>query len=498
MLFQLSRRFIVKSWTRSISTKVVGSAQEAVKDIPSNITLLSGGFGLSGVAESLIDALLERNEVRNITAVSNNAGLDGQGLSKLLESGQIVKMVSSYIGSNKTFERMYLQGEIDLELTPQGTMVEKVRAGAAGIPAFYTATGVGTWLEEGKLPVRYDSKGNVVKTNAKKETREFNGKKFLMEESIFGDVAFVKAYKADTLGNCWFKGTSNNFNGAFGRNAKITIVEAEHIVQPGEIPPENVHLPSVYVNKIIQSHAPKDIEILKLRDDSKSLVDLEKNATESQLKRIRIVKRASREFGLNTVANLGIGMPNLSVDYVDPSLNVLLQSENGILGMGPNPKKGEEDPDLINSGKETVTLIKGAAVFGSDESFGMIRGGKIGLTMLGGLQVAKNGDLANWGLPGRVKGMGGAMDLVSNPKETRVVVLMEHVDKKGRPKILNECKFPLTGTKCVSRIITDLAVFDVIDNDHLRLIEIAENTTVEEIKEKTEANFEVADSLGKF
>ena len=169
--------------------------------------------------------------------------------------------------------------------------------------------------------------------------------------------------------------------------------------------------------------------------------------------------------------------------------------ENGILGLGPYPKKGQEDPDLINAGKETVTLNPGAAVFGSEESFGMIRSGKINLTMLGAMQVNMYGDLANWFLPGKVKGMGGAMDLVSQPHRTKVVVTMEHVDKKGRPKIVKDCAFPLTGFRCVSRIITELAVFDVDHDKGLILIEKSKDTTVEEIKSKTGAPFEVASNL---
>lgn len=479
------------------SSKVVSTTDEALAGINSNITLLSGGFGLSGVPDTLINALKDKSEIKNITAVSNNAGLDGRGLSQLLVTGQITKMISSYIGGNRTFEKLYLTGQIDLELTPQGNLAERVRAGAAGIPAFYSSAGVGTWLEEGKLPVRYDETGTkVLKATEPREVREFGGRKFLLENAIFGDVALVKAYKADTLGNCWFRGAARNFNLTFGRNAKLTIVEAEHIVEPGEIPPEDVHLPSIYVHRVIKLTTPKEIEIFKWSEDNDAALEsLEgEPQNEAELKRQKIVKRAAQEFEDGLFANLGIGMPTLAPNFIPPGINVTLQSENGILGLGPYPKKGEEDADMINAGKETVTLAPGASLFGSEESFAMIRGGKINLAVLGGLQVSAKGDLANWGLPGRVKGMGGAMDLVSNPQATRVVVVMEHVDKKGRPKILDECVFPLTGKRCVSRVITDLAVFDIVD-EKLVLIEYDPASSVEEIREKTQAQFTVSEKL---
>ncbi|KAG2732200.1 hypothetical protein G9P44_004617 [Scheffersomyces stipitis] len=490
----VSYEVVVVRHLATARSKVVQTTDEALEGIESNITLLSGGFGLSGVPDTIINALKEKSHIQNITAVSNNAGLDGRGLSQLLVTGQITKMISSYIGGNRTFEKMYLTGKIDLELTPQGNLAERVRAGAAGIPAFYSPTGVGTWLEEGKLPVRYDETGTkVLKSSVPREVREFNGKKYLLEPAIVGDVAFVKAYKADTLGNCWFRGASRNFNSVMGRNAKLTIVEAENIVEPGEITPEDVHLPSIYVDRVIQSSTPKEIEIHKFSEEQ-TTENASSEVSEAELKRQKIVKRAAQEFQDGSFANLGIGMPTLAPNFLPDTINVTLQSENGILGLGPYPKKGEEDPDMINAGKETVTLAPGASLFGSEESFGMIRGGKIDLTILGGLQVSAKGDLANWGLPGRVKGMGGAMDLVSNPKATRVVVVMEHVDKKGRAKILNECKFPLTGKECVSRIITDLAVFDVVDGK-LVLIEIDPSSSVEEVKSKTEAEFEVSPNL---
>lgn len=209
--------------------------------------------------------------------------------------------------------------------------------------------------------------------------------------------------------------------------------------------------------------------------------------------RLRIVKRAVLEIKDGMNVNLGIGMPTLIANEIPSSYNVLLQSENGLLGIGPYPLEGTEDPDLINAGKETVTAVSGAAFFDSAESFAMIRGGHIDLAILGGMEVAENGDLANWMIPGKmVKGMGGAMDLVNGAK--RVVVIMEHVNKYGESKIKKECTLPLTGKGVVNSLITDFAVFEFTPSGMV-LTEIAEGMTVEEIKERTEASYTVSPDL---
>ena len=220
-------------------SKLYPSAAEALADVVKDGQMIAvGGLGLCGIPEALIAALRDSG-VKNLTCISNNAGVDGFGLGQLLETRQISKMIASYVGENKEFERQYLAGELELEFTPQGTLAEKLRAGGAGIPAFFTQTGVGTIVAEGK------------------DVREFDGRKYVMERSLVPDVSLVKAWMADRSGNLVFRRTARNFNPNVAMAGKITIVEAEVIVAKGEIDPDAIHLPGIYVHRIVQNATPE-------------------------------------------------------------------------------------------------------------------------------------------------------------------------------------------------------------------------------------------------
>lgn len=399
-------------------------------------------------------------------------------------------MISSYVGANKEFARQYLEGELEVEFIPQGTFAEKIRAGGAGIPAFYTPTGANSYVEEGNFPIKYSKDGVPLIRSSPRETRIFNGKKYLLETALRGDYALIKAKRADKKGNLQFNLTARNFNPDMAKACDITIAEVEEIVETGEISPNNVHLPSIYVDRIVKCKPSGAIENRIYKDDLESFDIHNKEILDRHL----IAKRAALEFKSGMYCNLGIGMPTLTSNYVPPNVKIELQSENGIIGIGPYPDRDEEDPDLINAGKETITLVKGSSVFSSSESFAMIRGGHIDLTILGSMEVSQYGDIANWIIPHkRVTGPGGAMDLVSSG--TRVVVTMTHTNKFGQPKIVEKCTLPLTGKECVSRIITELAVFDVDYKKGLTLIEIAPNVSIEEVKSKTGAPFKISPDL---
>lgn len=479
----------IKNTLRTFSK--LAEISQAIKKVENNTRLYIGGFGLCGKPSSLLSALSEQ-PVKDLEVVISPSDRQDLDLGLLLSHGLVSKVVTSYIGSSKICASLFLKGDFELELMPQGTFAEKMRAYGKGIPAFWTPTGVGTLVEKGGIPMKYNKKGEVVRESNPKPTRSFNGKLCLLEQAMGGGVAFVKAHKADSYGNLSYRKSAGNYNSDMALAADFVIAEVEKILPEGEaLDPEHIDTPGIFVDMVVQTQEKnKSFERLRFKEDSFSNTDFH------NINKKKIAQRLAKEIKKGWYVNLGIGIPDMVPSFIDEEIEHTIQSENGTLGVAGYPSKGEEDADLVNAGKETVTVFKDASFFSSSDSFGMIRGGHLNCTILGSLQVSATGDLSNWMIPGKlVKGMGGAMDLVSSG--SKVFVGMEHLTKKNELKIFEKNTFPLTGQNCVDLLVTEKAVFS-FDTGRIKLIEIAAGESVDSIREATGCAFEVAEKLKFF
>jgi 3-oxoacid CoA-transferase len=441
------------------SVLIITAAQAAslVKD---GDTILSGGFGMTGNPIHLTHALAKTG-TKNLTFIGNNIGEPNMGGGRLLINGQLKKMIGSFFTSNPDGVKAAQAGTVEYELIPQGTLAEAIRAGGAGIGGFYTPTSAGTLIAKNK------------------ETKIIDGVEQVFIKGIRANVAFVRAWKADTAGNLQYRMTEQNFNRAVATAADIVIAEVQEIVPIGALDPNQIHTPGCFIDYLVEEKLSlDDLGISASVGSSKKIDD----------KRMNMARRAFAELKKGDIVNLGIGIPTLVADLISPDDGIILHTENGMLGVGPEPIDGGGAMYYpVNAGKVPVTALPGSSYFDSADSFAMIRGKHIDVAIMGGLEIDEEGNLANWAVPGKpLLGVGGAMDLAIGAK--RLIITLGHTDKEGASKIVPSCTLPLTAKHCVDVCITELAVFKFIDNQ-LTLIEIMPGSSLEEVRAKTSAKF---------
>lgn len=436
------------------------SPAEAARLVKDGDVLMAGGFGMTGNPVHLLHALAETG-VKGLTYIGNNVGEPGLGGGRLLRTGQLAKAIGSFFTSNPEAVAAAQSKAIEVELLPQGTLAEAIRAGGAGIGGFFTPTAHGTLLTR-------DS-----------EVRQIKGTPHVYVEALRANVAFVRAWRADTAGNLVYRMTEQNFNRAMATAADLVIAEVEEIVPVGALGPDEIHTPGLYVDYLVEAHTT-----LEELGTSASVDAAGQKASE---KRLNMARRALAELHPGDVVNLGIGIPTLVADFIEPGSGIILHTENGMLGVGPAPDEGGALDYPVNAGKIPVTAVPGTSYFDSTDSFAMIRGRHVDVAVMGALQVDARGNLANWAVPGKpLLGVGGAMDLASGAK--RLIVTMIHTTPSGASKLVPECTLPLTAREVVNMVITDLGVF-TFRAGSLTLIELMPGATLAEVRAKTSAPF---------
>jgi len=437
------------------------SPEKAATLINNGDTLLVGGFGMTGNPVHLLHAIAE-TDARDLTYVGNNVGEPGLGGGRLLRNGQLKKAIGSFFTSNPEAVAAVQDGRIEVELLPQGTLGEAIRAGGAGIGGFFTPTSAGTPLAQGR------------------ETRTIDGKEMVFVEPIKGDVSLIRAWKADTAGNLQYRMTENNFNQAAATASRLVIVEAEEIVPVGSLDPNAIHTPGCFVDYLVQAHTSEE--------DLGSSASVSASHKKVDDSRMAMAQAVLEELNAGEIVNLGIGIPTLVADLISSNDGIIMHTENGMLGVGPEPDSGGAMDYPVNAGKIPVTALPGSSYFDSAASFGMIRGGHVDVAVMGGLEVDEAGNLANWAVPGKpLLGVGGAMDLASGAK--RLIVTMTHCDRDGNSKVKRHCTLPLTAKNVVDVVITDRAVFHFTEQGMV-LKKVMPGFTKEAVAQSTEAKYQ--------
>jgi 3-oxoacid CoA-transferase len=472
-----------------MASKVFDSFAAAVADVPDEASILISGFTEPGTPHNLIRALWEQG-AKDLTIIANTANGSGQeqlvNVARLVAERRVRKVILAFTAGThpsrpNVLEMLHEAGEIEAEIVAQGTLAERMRAAGAGIPAFFTPAAIGTELAAGR------------------EQRVFNGRPYLMEEALSADYAFIRAWKCDGFGNTKYRLAQRNFGPLMAMAARHTIIEAEELAATGSIEADEVHTPGIFVERVVPIGANDILRVTRnasLPDGayaSASQRAEEHSGAKPRLPRELMAARIAAEFQPGWLANLGVGMPTLCSDFIPAGQNIVLHSENGVIGYGRLAGEGEEDPFAVNAGGQHVVLEPYASIVRHDDSFAVVRKGLLDVAVLGAYEVGANGDLANWKLAGRKGGgIGGAMDIAACAQ--RVFVMMEHTTRSGGGRLLVNCTLPITAPACVKLVMTDLGLFEPA-GDHFVLHEIAPDWTIEEVQALTGAPVKAADGL---
>jgi 3-oxoacid CoA-transferase len=443
--------------------KTYESPAAAITDLEDGARITVSGFGASaGSPVSLLAALAERGS-KDLTLVGNTIP---PGAGPLFEQKRVRHLIMSFTargGRMGEVEQQLANGEMTFELVPQGTLVERLRAGGAGLGGIYTSTGLNTKIAEGK------------------DVRYFDGQPYILETAIRVDYAFIAGRRADRMGNVEFRGANQHFGPSFAKAARVAIVEVDEIVEPGEIPPERIGLPGIFVTRVV----PKTVENNVPKFGGRRATDVAREYNgKPGWTRLQMAEVAASTLPDHSYVNLGLGIPTLVSSFV-AGRDIVFHGENGILGYGEIVEDPDQYPDVFNAGGQPVYPNPGISYFDSVTAFEMVRSGRVHVVGLGAYQVDAEGSVANWATSEMMGGgIGGAMDMVAS-KKTTVMVLMEHRDSKDRAKVLERCTYPITGKACVDILVTDLALFRRVDG-RLKVDRVAPGFTEDEVLALTE------------